>query len=331
MKEEASPGQTQRFTQEKTELESWSITVECVSVCVLNSPDYVGEPEARERAAMCQGTPEPGAGLGRGPVAPGATGACLCWSPETVNWGAVSTGPGLGPSLPTCSQGPRLPQREEQGAGSCSIPPWSPSRLNVEQLPEALADLWPLSHAGPLSRSDPVCHSSPWPSVSLLDPSAPCCAGLNACLPREVASAAQARLKARSLCQFLIHGLCSGGRDTTLQKMLLAEKRACQPVCRVAGAAGLQVQLDPGVSPPHTLSLSALLPALWLYSWGVCSPGGRLGSHLRAGERNPVPSLLEAPESHTGFTDCHWLTHYYELNCAPSERYVETLAQYLQI
>lgn len=61
MKEEASPGQTQRFTQEKTELESWSITVKRVSVSVLHSPDHVGEPEARERAAMCQGAPAPGA------------------------------------------------------------------------------------------------------------------------------------------------------------------------------------------------------------------------------------------------------------------------------
>lgn len=46
MKEEASPGQTQMLTQEETELESWSITVECVSVSALDRPDHVGEPEA---------------------------------------------------------------------------------------------------------------------------------------------------------------------------------------------------------------------------------------------------------------------------------------------
>ena len=81
----------------------------------------------------------------------------------------------------------------------------------------------------------------------------------------------------------------------------------------------------------RSLPFLALLPALWLSSRGICGPGGRLGSRLRAEERNPVLSLLEAPESLTGFTDYHWLTRYYELNCAPSERYVEALVQYLQI
>lgn len=282
---------------------------------------------------VCQGAPEPRAGLGRGPVAPGVTSrACLCGSPETVNWGAVSTGPGLGPSLPTCSRAPWLPRREKQGEGSRLLLPWNLSHSGVEQLPEALAGLRPHSRAALLSQSDPVRCLCPWPSITLHGPFAPCWAGLIACAPREVARVSQATLKARSLYQFLIHGLCSGGRDITLQKVLSAKRGHASLCAERPGQQAFRCSLiQVSVCCTRSVPFSALLPTLWLCSRGVYGPGGRLGSGLRAGERNPVLSLLKAPESHTGFTDCHWLTLYYELTCAPSERYVETLAQYLQI
>lgn len=282
---------------------------------------------------VCQGAPEPRAGLGRGPVAPGVTSrACLCGSPETVNWGAVSTGPGLGPSLPTCSRAPWLPRREKQGEGSRLLLPWNLSHSGVEQLPEALAGLRLHSRAALLSQSDPVRCLCPWPSITLHGPFAPCWAGLIACAPREVARVSQATLKARSLYQFLIHGLCSGGRDITLQKVLSAKRGRASLCAERPGQQAFRCSLiQVSVCCTRSVPFSALLPTLWLCSRGVYGPGGRLGSGLRAGERNPVLSLLKAPESHTGFTDCHWLTLYYELTCAPSERYVETLAQYLQI
>lgn len=282
---------------------------------------------------VCQGAPEPRAGLGRGPVAPGVTSrACLCGSPETVNWGAVSTGPGLGPSLPTCSRAPWLPRREKQGEGSRLLLPWNLSHSGVEQLPEALAGLRPHSRAALLSQSDPVRCLCPWPSITLHGPFAPCWAGLITCAPREVARVSQATLKARSLYQFLIHGLCSGGRDITLQKVLSAKRGHASLCAERPGQQAFRCSLiQVSVCCTRSVPFSALLPTLWLCSRGVYGPGGRLGSGLRAGERNPVLSLLKAPESHTGFTDCHWLTLYYELTCAPSERYVETLAQYLQI
>ena len=252
---------------------------------------------------VCQGAPEPTAGLGRGPVAPGVTGrVCLCGSPETVNWGAVSTGPGLGSSLPTCPRAPWLPRREKQGKGSCLLLPWNLSRSGVEQPPEALAGLRPQSRAAPLSRSDPVRRLSPWPSITLLGPFAPCWAGLIACAPREVARVSQATLKARSLYQFLIRGLCLGGHDITLQKVLSAVKRTCQPVCRAAGAAGLQVQLDPGVSPLHTLSpflsfTSHSLAPLSGCVWPRWPPG------LKSQSRGKKPSSLSPGSSR----ESHWL------------------------
>ena len=282
---------------------------------------------------VCQGAPEPRAGLGRGPVAPGVTSrACLCGSPETMNWGVVSTGPGLGPSLPTCSRAPWLPRREKQGEGSRLLLPWNLSHSGVEQLPEALAGLRPHSRAALLSQSNPVRRLCPWPSITLHGPFAPCWVGLIACAPREVARVSQATLKARSLYQFLIHGLCSGGRDITLQKVLSVKRGRASLCAERPGKQAFRCSLiQVSVCCTRSVPFSALLPTLWLCSRGVYGPGGRLGSGLRAGERNPVLSLLEAPESHTGFTDCHWLTLYYELTCAPSERYVETLAQYLQI
>ena len=113
---------------------------------------------------------------------------------------------------------------------------------------------------------------------------APCWAGLIACTPREVARVSQAMLKARSLYQFLIRGLCLGGHDITLQKVLLAVKRTCQPVCRAAGAAGLQVQLDPEHGDVIMIPLSARLAVrvgftccylTWLESdsYSIATPG----------------------------------------------------------
>lgn len=216
--------------------------------------------------------------------------------------------------------------------GSRLLLPWNLSHSGVEQLPEALAGLRPHSRAALLSQSDPVRCLCPWPSITLHGPFAPCWAGLIACAPREVARVSQATLKARSLYQFLIHGLCSGGRDITLQKVLSAKRGRASLCAERLGQQAFRCSLiQVSVCCTRSVPFSALLPTLWLCSRGVYGPGGRLGSGLRAGERNPVLSLLKAPESHTGFTDCHWLTLYYELTCAPSERYVETLAQYLQI
>lgn len=216
--------------------------------------------------------------------------------------------------------------------GSRLLLPWNLSHSGVEQLPEALAGLRPHSRAALLSQSDPVRCLCPWPSITLHGPFAPCWAGLIACAPREVARVSQATLKACSLYQFLIHGLCSGGRDITLQKVLSAKRGRASLCAERLGQQAFRCSLiQVSVCCTRSVPFSALLPTLWLCSRGVYGPGGRLGSGLRAGERNPVLSVLEAPESHTGFTDCHWLTLYYELTCAPSERYVETLAQYLQI
>ena len=111
--------------RKKAELGSWAVTLEymcvcvCVCVCVLrltalSTRGTLRPKRGRPCAGRVLGAPELGPGLGRGPVDPGATGRpCLYGSPETVNWGAVSTGPGLGPSLPTW-----LPRREKQGKGS---------------------------------------------------------------------------------------------------------------------------------------------------------------------------------------------------------------------
>lgn len=288
-----------------------------------------GQPCARR----VPGGPRAQSRSGKRPCSPWSDKQSLSlWVTRNSDGGAVSTGPGLGPSLPTCSRAPWLPRREKQGEGSRLLLPWNLSHSGVEQLPEALAGLRLHSRAALLSQSDPVRCLCPWPSITLHGPFAPCWAGLIACAPREVARVSQATLKACSLYQFLIHGLCSGGRDITLQKVLSAKRGRASLCAERPGQQAFRCSLiQVSVCCTRSVPFSALLPTLWLCSRGVYGPGGRLGSGLRAGERNPVLSLLKAPESHTGFTDCHWLTLYYELTCAPSERYVETLAQYLQI
>lgn len=164
--------------------------------------------------------------------------------------------------------------------------------------------LWPASGLTPAQPPwpDPVRRRSPWPSITLLNPFAPYWAGLITCAPREVARVSQATLKAQSLYQFLILGLCSGGCDTTLQKVLSPEKRTCHPMCRAAGAAGLQVQLDPGVSPPHMLSpflsfTSRSLAQLTGHTWPRWPPG------LTSQSRGKKPSPLSSGSSR----ESHWL------------------------
>lgn len=154
------------------------------------------------------------------------------WVTRNSELGAVSTGPGLGPLSPNLAA-PEGKAGERKPLAS-SLKPESPG---VEQLQK----LWPSlasPRAAPLGRTLSAVRS-PWPSITLLNPFAPYWAGLITCAPREWPVYFQATLKAQSLYLFLILGLCPGGQ-TQRSEGASPEKRPCHPMCRAAGAAGLQ-------------------------------------------------------------------------------------------
>lgn len=177
---------------------------------------------------------------------------------------------------------------------------------------------------------DPSAGRSPWPSITLLNPFAPYWAGLITCASQGSGLCISGHFESPIPIPVSHPRLCSGGCDTTLRRCL-RQKRGRAIPCR-AGAAGLRcsflIQVSVRTCSLPFLSFTSRSLAQLM---GMAGPGGRLGSRLRAGERNPVLFLLKLQRVTLASLTITGLPAIMSLNCAPSERYVETLVQYLQI